>query len=61
MTEADPRTDLDQPRLPGRCGRVGVDPELLGCAPQQGGIADRLHCRREQQPSSLHGKRLQPA
>ena len=53
MTETHPGAELDQPRGLGRERGLGGDPELLGCAAQQGGVADRFGGRGQQQPLRL--------
>ena len=61
MTEPHPRTQLDQPGgLGRRCG-IPSDPELLGRAPQQGHVADRLGGRREQERLRRRRQRLETA
>jgi hypothetical protein len=60
MTEAHAGTQLDQPRGLGRGRRVRSDAEPPGSAPQQGHLADRLRCRREQEPLRRDRKRLEP-
>ena len=57
VSEPDPCADLKQPLglRRGRC--LGSDSKSLGGAPQQGGVAGRLHRGHEQQPSGFNRKR----
>ena len=61
MTEADSRTDLEQPRrLRGRSRGV-PEAELLGGAPQHPRIAERLRGGQEQQKPRVGGQAFEPA
>ena len=53
MTETHLSSELDQPRGLGRERGTGGDPELLGCAPQQGSVASRFGCHGQEQQLRL--------
>ena len=59
MTEPHARADLDQACRLGRSRRLGPDAELLGRAPQQRHVADRLRRRQQQQAPGLGRERRQ--
>ena len=60
MPEPHPDPELDQRGLLGRPARATSDPELLGRAPQQAHVTDRLGRRHQQQPLRLARKRPDP-
>ena len=60
MPEPHPDPEIDQRGLLGRPARATSDPELVGRAPQQAHVADRLGCRHQQQALGLARKRADP-
>jgi hypothetical protein len=59
VTEAHPRTELDEAGRLGRRRGLDAHAESLGGAPQQGQIAERLRGCREQQPPRLGRQKLE--